>query len=136
MALRFRPADTTFYDLFTQSASHLVEGAGLLAEMLGDGNDREGIAQRMRDAEHAADETTHAIIRRVNERTDPVVFVLWGGYAQKKQKSIDAGRHTIIRSAHPSPLSAHDGFFGSRPFSQINAALRAAGKREIDWSLS
>jgi uracil-DNA glycosylase len=65
-----------------------------------------------------------------------VVFVLWGGYAQKKQRLIDAGRHTIIRSAHPSPLSAHNGFFGSRPFSRINAALRAAGKPEIDWSLT
>ena len=66
MALRFRPADTTFYDLFTQLARQLVEGAGLLAEMLGEGNDREAIAQRMRDAEHQADETTHEIIRRVN----------------------------------------------------------------------
>jgi predicted phosphate transport protein (TIGR00153 family) len=66
VALRFRPADTTFYDLFTEAADHLVHGAALLAEMLGDGNDREGIAQRMRDAEHAADETTHAIVRRVN----------------------------------------------------------------------
>ncbi|HSE70494.1 MAG TPA: DUF47 family protein [Nocardioidaceae bacterium] len=66
MPLRFRPVDTTFYDLFTQSAKHLVEGAALLAEMLGDGNDREAIAKRMRDAEHQADETTHEIIRRVN----------------------------------------------------------------------
>ena len=66
MALRFRPADTTFYDLFTQSASHLVTGAELLAEMLGEGNDREVIAKKMRDAEHAADETTHDIVRRVN----------------------------------------------------------------------
>jgi uncharacterized protein len=66
VALRFRPADTTFYDLFTQLARQLVEGAGLLAEMLGEGNDREAIAQRMRDAEHQADETTHEIIRRVN----------------------------------------------------------------------
>ena len=66
MALRFRPADTTFYDLFTQSASHLVEGAELLAEMLGEGNNREVIAQKMRDAENAADETTHDIVRRVN----------------------------------------------------------------------
>jgi predicted phosphate transport protein (TIGR00153 family) len=64
--LRFRPADTTFYDLLTTAAGHLVDGAELLAEMLGDGNDRESIAQRMRDAEHAADETTHDIIRRVN----------------------------------------------------------------------
>ena len=66
MALRFRPVDTTFYDLLAQAARHLVDGAALLAEMLGDGNDREGIAQRMRDAEHAADDTTHEIVRRVN----------------------------------------------------------------------
>jgi len=64
--LRFRPVDTTFYDLFAQSATHLVDGAALLAEMLGTGNDRQAIAQRMRDAEHACDETTHAIVRRVN----------------------------------------------------------------------
>ena len=66
MRLKFRPVDASFYDLFSESASHLVVGAQLLAEMLGDGSDREGIAQRMRDAEHAADETTHAIIKRAN----------------------------------------------------------------------
>ncbi|HET6653145.1 MAG TPA: DUF47 family protein [Nocardioides sp.] len=66
MALRFRPADTTFYDLFAQLAQHLVVGADLLAQMLGDGSDREGIAQKMRDAEHQADESTHNVIRRVN----------------------------------------------------------------------
>jgi len=64
--LRFRPVDTTFYDLFAQSAKHLVHGSDLLAEMLGEGNDRKDIARRMRDAEHAADETTHDIVRRVN----------------------------------------------------------------------
>jgi uncharacterized protein len=66
VGLRFRPADTTFYDLFSRAATHLVDGAALLAEMLAERTDREGIAQRMRDAEHAADETTHDIIRRVN----------------------------------------------------------------------
>jgi uncharacterized protein len=66
VGFRFRPVDTTFYDLFAQSARHLVGGAALLAELLGDGSDREGIANRMRDAEHEADETTHDIIRRVN----------------------------------------------------------------------
>ena len=66
MRLKFRPVDGSFYDLFSEAASHLVVGAGLLAEMLGEGNDREAVAQQMRDAEHAADETTHAIIRRVN----------------------------------------------------------------------
>lgn len=78
---------------------------------------------------------TDAVIRAVNAREDPVVFVLWGGYAQKKRALIDTARHTIIQSAHPSPLSANNGFFGSRPFSAINAALRAAGKPEIDWQL-
>jgi predicted phosphate transport protein (TIGR00153 family) len=66
VALRFKPVDTAFYNLLTTSATHLVDGAALLAEMLGDGNDRQGIAARMRDAEHHADETTHEIIRRVN----------------------------------------------------------------------
>lgn len=78
---------------------------------------------------------TDAVIRAVNAREDPVVFVLWGGYAQKKRALIDTSRHTIIQSAHPSPLSANNGFFGSRPFSAINAALRAAGKPEIEWQL-
>jgi len=64
--LRFKPVDTAFYTLLTSSATQLVDGARLLAEMLGDGNDRQGIAARMRDAEHHADETTHEIIRRVN----------------------------------------------------------------------
>jgi predicted phosphate transport protein (TIGR00153 family) len=66
VALRFKPVDTAFYTLFTSSASQLVNGAALLAEMLGDGNDRESIAARMREAEHNADETTHEIVRRVN----------------------------------------------------------------------
>jgi len=64
--LRLRPVDTTFFDLFAQLAKHLVNGAELLAQMLADGSDRESIAQRMRDAEHDADEATHDVIRRVN----------------------------------------------------------------------
>ncbi len=78
---------------------------------------------------------TDAVIRQVNEKKDPVVFVLWGAYAQKKSKLIDTDRHVIVQSAHPSPLSAHNGFFGSRPFSKINEALKAAGKPEIDWQI-
>ena len=66
MALRFKPVDSAFYELFTKSASGLVHGAGLLAEMLGEGNDRQNIAARMREAEHNSDETTHEIVRRVN----------------------------------------------------------------------
>jgi uncharacterized protein len=66
VGLRFRPVDTTFYDLFTESAQHLLTGAGLLAEMLSEGANHDDVARRMREAEHQADETTHAIIRRVN----------------------------------------------------------------------
>ncbi|WP_437963559.1 uracil-DNA glycosylase [Sorangium sp. So ce260] len=78
---------------------------------------------------------TDAVIRKVNDRPDGVVFVLWGGHAQKKAKLIDGRRHTVVKAAHPSPLSARSGFFGSKPFSTINAALRARGADEIDWRL-
>jgi uracil-DNA glycosylase len=78
---------------------------------------------------------TDAVIQAVNAKTDRVVFVLWGAYARKKAPLIDTKRHVIIQSAHPSPLSANNGFFGSRPFSKINAALREAGRPEIDWQL-
>ncbi|NET73131.1 MAG: uracil-DNA glycosylase [Sphaerospermopsis sp. SIO1G2] len=76
---------------------------------------------------------TDAVIHKINQKPDPVVFVLWGGYAQKKLKLIDTTRHCVIKSAHPSPLSAHNGFFGSQPFSKINSTLRKWGKPEIDW---
>jgi len=78
---------------------------------------------------------TDAAIRALNDRKDPVVFVLWGGYARKKLALIDADRHAIVESAHPSPLSARSGFFGSKPFSKINEALRRFEKPEIDWQL-
>jgi uracil-DNA glycosylase len=78
---------------------------------------------------------TDAVIQAVAAKPDPVVFVLWGGYAQKKLGLIDATKHTVIASAHPSPLSARSGFFGSKPFSQINATLEKAGKPPIDWRL-
>jgi uracil-DNA glycosylase len=78
---------------------------------------------------------TDAVIRAVSDKADPVVFVLWGGYARKKKALIDADRHTILESAHPSPLSARNGFFGSRPFSKTNAALKAAGKPQVVWEL-
>ena len=77
---------------------------------------------------------TDEVIRQVNEKPF-VVFVLWGAHARKKKTLIDSARHAIVESAHPSPLSAHNGFFGSRPFSKINAALRDARLEEIDWSL-
>ena len=78
---------------------------------------------------------TDAVIGAVSDKQEPVVFLLWGASARKKKALIDAERHTIVESPHPSPLSAHRGFFGSRPFSRANAALIAGGRQPVDWSL-
>jgi uracil-DNA glycosylase len=78
---------------------------------------------------------TDAVLHVVNERGETVIFVLWGNYAHKKEQLIDTTRHTIIKSAHPSPLSARNGFFGSRPFSKINSRLSARGLTTVDWQL-
>ncbi|MDO9175414.1 MAG: uracil-DNA glycosylase, partial [Actinomycetota bacterium] len=78
---------------------------------------------------------TDEVLRTVNGKQQRVVFLLWGAAARKKKSLIDLTRHVVLESAHPSPLSAHNGFFGSRPFSRANAALEAAGLEPIDWSL-
>jgi uracil-DNA glycosylase len=78
---------------------------------------------------------TDAVIAAVNAKSEPVVFVLWGANARKKVALIDTTRHVVIESPHPSPLSAYRGFFGSRPFSKINAALRESGHAEIAWRI-
>jgi uracil-DNA glycosylase len=65
----------------------------------------------------------------------PVVFILWGNYAQKKAAFVDAAKHCVIKSAHPSPLSAHNGFFGSKPFSRTNDFLIGKGIQAVDWKL-
>lgn len=77
---------------------------------------------------------TDAIISKVGGERPHVAFILWGGFARKKKKLIDKKRHTIIESAHPSPLSVKQ-FLGSKPFSKANAALEAHGQAPIDWSL-
>jgi uracil-DNA glycosylase len=78
---------------------------------------------------------TDAVIRAVADKPERVVFILWGAYARRKKALIDTDRHAVIESPHPSPLSAHRGFFGSRPFSRANAALVAAGREPVDWRL-
>lgn len=78
---------------------------------------------------------TDRVIQTVDDKTEAVVFVLWGTPARRKAQLIDRSRHIVIESAHPSPLSAHRGFFGSRPFSRTNRALAAAGREPVDWSL-
>ena len=78
---------------------------------------------------------TDCVIRRLAEQREGLVFILWGSHAQKKGAFIDRSRHLVLSAPHPSPLSAHRGFFGSRPFSQANAYLKAQGKSEIDWQV-
>lgn len=78
---------------------------------------------------------TDAVIRLVNAKPDPVVFLLWGSYAQKKAAFVDSSRHLVLKAAHPSPLSAYNGFLGCRHFSQTNAFLEKHGQTPIDWSL-
>lgn len=81
---------------------------------------------------------TDAVIRAVAARPEPVVFILWGAYAQKKAgfvREMGEGRHCVLTSVHPSPLSARGGFFGSKPFSKANAFLAEHGQPPIDWAL-
>ena len=82
---------------------------------------------------------TDAVIRLINARPEPVVFMLWGSYAQKKAAFVDSidrgGRHLVLKAAHPSPLSAHNGFLGCKHFSKANAFLASHGQKPIDWAL-
>lgn len=78
---------------------------------------------------------TDAVIRAVNEDCEHVVFMLWGSYAQKKAAFVDGARHLVLKAPHPSPLSAHNGFFGCRHFSQANDYLLSKGRNAIDWQL-
>jgi uracil-DNA glycosylase len=76
---------------------------------------------------------TDAVIKTISDKKENVVFILWGAYAQKKEVLIDSSKHFVIKSAHPSPFSAHTGFFGSKPFSKTNEYLATKGLKEINW---
>ena len=78
---------------------------------------------------------TDAIVQLVDAQAKPTVFILWGSYAQKKAAFVDRSKHLVLRAAHPSPLSAHNGFFGSKPFSQANSFLASKGRGQIEWRL-
>lgn len=82
---------------------------------------------------HGWEQFTDAVIQRLSANCNGLVFILWGSYAGSKSQLIDASRHLILRSAHPSPLSAHRGFFGNHHFSLTNQYLRSKGKTEIQW---
>lgn len=85
-------------------------------------------------AGHGWEKLTDAAITLLNDSREHLVFLLWGGYAQKKGKAIDKKRHCVIACAHPSPLSAHNGFYGSKCFSRANDYLSQTGQTPIDWS--
>lgn len=82
---------------------------------------------------HGWEEFTDAVIRKLSQERDHLVFILWGAYAQKKGAVIDRERHLVLASAHPSPLSAYHGFFGNKHFSLTNAYLEQYGKTPINW---
>ncbi|MBD5632437.1 MAG: uracil-DNA glycosylase [Clostridia bacterium] len=79
---------------------------------------------------------TDSVIKLISDKCENVVFILWGGNARSKAPLIDAQKHLILQSAHPSPLSAYNGFFGSKPFSKTNAYLTAHGRQPVDWDLN
>ena len=79
------------------------------------------------------EEFTDAVIEKLSEEKEHLVFILWGNYARTKGAKIDRAKHCVIESAHPSPFSAYNGFFGSKPFSKTNEYLKSVGKKEIDW---
>jgi uracil-DNA glycosylase len=76
---------------------------------------------------------TDAVIKTLNDEREHLVFILWGNYAKAKGAHIDRSKHLVIESAHPSPFSAHSGFFGSKPFSKANAYLEALREKGIEW---
>ncbi|MBO4666589.1 MAG: uracil-DNA glycosylase [Bacilli bacterium] len=86
-------------------------------------------------AGHGWEEFTTAVIKKLNERKEPVIFVLWGNDAKKKEMYITNPQHYILKAAHPSPLSAYNGFFGCHHFSKINEILRKNNQKEIDWNI-
>lgn len=79
---------------------------------------------------------TDSVIRTISDNKENVIFILWGRYAHSKETLINKNKHHILKAAHPSPLSAHNGFFGCRHFSKTNEILKSHGKTEIDWSLT
>jgi uracil-DNA glycosylase len=107
------------------------QGVLLLNSVLTVEKDRAGSHQK-----RGWERFTDKIIEVINDQCDHVVFILWGAYAQKKATFVDRSKHLVIEGVHPSPLSAHRGFFGTRPFSRANEWLVKNNKKPVEWSLS
>ena len=84
---------------------------------------------------HGWEEFTNATIEKLSKERNGLIFLLWGNFAQQKAALIDENKHTILKAAHPSPFSAHNGFFGCRHFAKVNEILKARGEAEIDWQV-
>lgn len=123
-------------DLHIQIASHgnleswAKEGVLLLNAILTVEKDKPASCRNM-----GWEELTDAIIKKINEKDNPVVFILWGAFARSKKKYITNKKHLVLESTHPSPFSAHYGFFGSKPFSKTNEFLRKNNIKEINWQI-
>lgn len=123
-------ADTGVYATSTDLTPWAKEGVLLLNTVL---TVRAGEAGSHRG--HGWEQLTDAVIRGVSGAAESAVFLLWGNDAQEKRALVDETRHTVFMAAHPSPLAAWRGFFGSRPFTRANAALKEAKRNPVDWSV-
>jgi uracil-DNA glycosylase len=112
----------------TDLTSWANQGVFLLNSVLTVGKEKAGSHSKW-----GWEEFTNSVISFISKENEHVVFVLWGDYARKKKSLIDLSKHAVIESAHPSPLSSYRGFFGSKPFSKINAKLKEWGEEEIQW---
>jgi uracil-DNA glycosylase len=140
--IKVPPSLKNIYKELNSDLGHEVPSHGHLAEWAREGVLMLNTVLTVRASEANShrkkgwEQFTDAVISAVNEKSTRVVFVLWGKPAQKKLDLIDTERHVVVQSAHPSPLSARTGFFGSRPFSQINQALVGSGQESIDWTIT
>ena len=135
--LRFHDGDVVRYATLGMSAQPMTDPAAALADPVRGPRAELLLTVRAGQANsHKGkgwEKFTDTVLKKVNEKEQTVVFLLWGGYAAKKIPLIDESRHVVIKSAHPSPLSAHNGFFGSKPFSRIDTWLAAHGEQTVPW---
>jgi uracil-DNA glycosylase len=130
-----------YKELVTDIPGFVIPGHGDLTEWAEQGVMLLNATLTVRDSSPAShqkkgwEEFTDKVIKIISEKKEGIVFILWGAFAQAKAELIDAKKHFIIKSPHPSPFSADRGFFGSKPFSKTNAFLEKDGKKPIDWQI-
>ena len=124
--LQITPPNKTFGDLSKWASQGVFLLNAVLSVENGKANSHQGLGW---------EEFTDATIKLISEQCKNTVFVLWGGYAQKKSRLIDSSKHLVLKDPHPSPLSAYRGFWGSKPFSKINNYLKETNQTPINWDI-